>query len=110
MREALGMAKRMCDGCRFFEKLGTQGEYGNCRLRPPVDTDLPAVSPDDWCGEWRDKHVTPEQEQRQELVRRFAVAMVGTEWCYNPGARNFTPNQVWGWAEELADAEPPSNP
>jgi len=49
-------------------------------------------------------------EQRQELVRRFAVALVGTEWCYNPGARNFTPNQVWGWAEELADAEPSSNP
>ena len=49
-------------------------------------------------------------EQRQELVRRFAVALVGTDWCYNPGARNFTPNQVWGWAEELADAEPSSNP
>jgi hypothetical protein len=47
-----------------------------------------------------------ENKQRQELVRRFAVALVGTEWCYNPGARNFTPNQVWGWAEELADAEP----
>jgi len=49
-------------------------------------------------------------EQRQELIRRFAVSLVGTEWCYNPGARNFTPNQVWGWAEELADAEPSSNP
>jgi hypothetical protein len=45
-------------------------------------------------------------EQRQELIRRFAVAMVGTEWCYNPGARNFTPNKVWEWAAKLADAEP----
>ena len=41
-------------------------------------------------------------EQRQELVRRFALAMVGTD--------NYGPNQVWEWAEKLADAEPSSNP
>jgi hypothetical protein len=51
-----------------------------------------------------------QNEQRQELVRQFAVALAGTEWCYNPEARDFTPDQVWGWAVELADAEPPSNP
>jgi hypothetical protein len=49
-------------------------------------------------------------EQRQELVRRFAVALVGTEWCYNPEARDFTPDMVWQWAEKLADAEPSSDP
>jgi len=37
-------------------------------------------------------------EQRQELVRRFAVAMVGTD--------NYGVNKVWEWAEKLADAEP----
>jgi len=45
-------------------------------------------------------------EQRQELARRFAVALVGTEWCYNPEARDFTPDMVWEWAKKLADAEP----
>ena len=49
-------------------------------------------------------------EQRQELVRRFAVALAGTEWCYNPGGRDFTSDIVWRWAAKLADAEPPSNP
>jgi hypothetical protein len=49
-------------------------------------------------------------EQRQELVRRFAVALVGTEWCYNPEARDFTSDMVWEWAKKLADADPFSNP
>jgi hypothetical protein len=51
-----------------------------------------------------------QNEQRAELVRRFAVALVGTEWCYNPGARDFTSDMVWEWAAKLADAEPSSNP
>ena len=41
-------------------------------------------------------------EQRQELVRRFAVALAGTD--------NYGPDKVWEWAEKLADEEPPSNP
>jgi hypothetical protein len=45
-------------------------------------------------------------EQRQELVRQFALALVSTEWCYNPEARDFTPDKVWEWAAKLADAEP----
>ena len=47
-----------------------------------------------------------QNEQRQELVRRFAVSLVGTEWCYNPEARDFAADKVWEWAEKLADAEP----
>jgi hypothetical protein len=54
------------------------------------------------CGEWRDKSITPEQEQRAELVTRFALALVGTD--------NYGPDKVWEWAKKLADAEPPSNP
>ena len=95
------MAERLCEGCRFFKE-----PMGMCWRYPKMaNTDRSA-----FCGEWRDKHITPEQEQRAELVRRFAVALVGTEWCYNPEARNFTANKVWEWAEKLADAEPPSNP
>jgi hypothetical protein len=40
-------------------------------------------------------------EQRQELVRRFAVALVGTD--------AYGPEKVWEWAKKLADAEPSSN-
>lgn len=99
------MAKRMCDGCRFYEKI--IGNYGNCRRRSPSRTDLLQVSPNNWCGEWRDKTITPEQEQRAELVRRFVLALVATEWFYD---RDFTPPELWQWAERLVDAEPSSNP
>jgi len=39
-----------------------------------------------------------QNEQRQELVRRFAVALVGTD--------NYGPDKVWEWAAKLVDAEP----
>ena len=51
-----------------------------------------------------------QNKQRQELVRLFAAALVGTEWCYNPEARDFTADKVWEWAAKLADTEPSSNP
>jgi hypothetical protein len=28
------------------------------------------------CGEWSDKNISPEQAERRELVRQFAVAIV----------------------------------
>jgi hypothetical protein len=37
-------------------------------------------------------------KQRQELVRRFAVALAGTD--------NYGPDKVWEWAAKLVDAEP----
>jgi len=46
---------------------------------------------------------------RDERVERFALALVGTDWRYNPEARDFTSDMVWQWAEKLADAEPSSN-
>ena len=43
---------------------------------------------------------------RRKRAAQFAMAMVSTEWCYNPEARDFTPDKVWEWAERLAwDAE-----
>ena len=41
-------------------------------------------------------------EQRQELVRRFAVALAATD--------NYGPDKVWEWAAKLVDAEPSGNP
>ncbi len=68
-------------------------EYGS-RSQPPFLDDLKTVIE------------AAKGKQRQELVRRFAVALVGTEWCYNPEARDFTPDKVWEWAAKLADVEP----
>ena len=42
-------------------------------------------------------------EQRQELVRRFALALIGSD-NYVPD--NYGPDKVWKWAVKLADAEP----
>jgi hypothetical protein len=54
-----------------------------------------------WCGEWRDKNITPEQEERRELARRIFVSMAGTEWMINYDA-----GKVWQIASNMANAEP----
>jgi hypothetical protein len=93
------MNKRVCEGCRFYESPNNDG-YGFCRRNPPVGdgSELPEVGLKDWCGEWRDKTVSPEQEERRELVRRFALVLV-----VNP---RYSPDDAWEWAVKLADAEP----
>ena len=47
---------------------------------------------------------------RSERVARFAVALVGSSWAYDPEARDWTDGKVWGMAAGLADTEPPANP
>ena len=39
------------------------------------------------CGEWADKTITPEQAERSELVRQFAVAIVQGMYA-NPEERD----------------------
>jgi len=51
------------------------------------------------CGEWADKTITPEQADRQELTRRFAVAIAAKIGCYTPAA-------IWEMAKNMAAAEP----
>jgi len=51
-----------------------------------------------WVADLKTLIETAQNEQRQELVRRFAVALVGTD--------NYGPDKVWEWAKKLADAEP----
>jgi hypothetical protein len=57
------------------------------------------MSADNFCGEWRDRSITPEQEQRAELVTRFALAIAQCE--SDTGSE-----LVWKWAEQIADAKP----
>ena len=85
------MTKRVCENCRWFRKDDLCWRY-------PKEN---ATLPDATCGEWSDKNITPEQEDRQELTRRFAVAIMSTAW-----AANCPELQVWAVAASLATAEP----
>jgi hypothetical protein len=57
------------------------------------------MAEDNYCGEWRDKSITPEQEHRAELVTRFALAIVES------GA-DIMMHDVWQMAAEYVDAKP----
>jgi hypothetical protein len=74
-----------------------------CRRNPPIDLDgsVPQTAATDWCGEWADKTITPEQEDLRQLTRQFAVAIMSTEW-----GKNLSHIGLWGAAEKLAVAEP----
>ena len=96
------MTKRTCEGCRFYVPFDGHG-YGECRRHAPLRDGLetPRVGSIHWCGEWRDKAVTPEMEERRELVRRFAVAII-TRGNYR------SHDEAWKYATDMADAEPNS--
>ena len=97
------MSKRRCEGCRWFLRYTSQ-DIGQCRRYPPTQntkTGWLEVSHFDWCGEWQDKNITPEQHERRELVRQFAVAIVAglkePKLCY--------PADIWDDARRYAEAE-----
>jgi hypothetical protein len=64
---------------------------------------------DDWlkthatdrCGEWADASITPEQEEMQELIRRFAVAIVSTEY-----GSDLRYERIWAVAKHMVETEP----
>ena len=96
------MNKRVCGNCRWWDA-GPTGS-GSCHVKSPVagsDDVFPVTHRVDRCGEWADKTITPEQEEMQELTRRFAVAIMSTEW-----GKNLSHIGLWGAAEKLAVAEP----
>ena len=96
------MTERTCENCRWWSA-GPTG-YGYCHRRPPIvsnnDESFPSTHKSCWCGEWADKTITPEQEERQELTRRFAVAIMSAEY-----GGNLEPHRVWSAAESFAAAE-----
>jgi hypothetical protein len=85
------MTKRVCQNCRWFV-----GE--DLCFRYPKEN---ATGPNSFCGEWSDASITPEQEEMRELTRRFAVAIMSTEY-----AGNLEPDRVWSAAESFAEANP----
>jgi hypothetical protein len=50
------------------------------------------------CGEWTGYNITPEEQERRELVRQFAVAMVAA------GSQEMV-HQIWQRAADLAEYE-----
>ena len=96
------MTKRVCGNCRWWDA-GPTGS-GSCHRQPPVagsDDVFPVTHKIDRCGEWADASITPEQEERRELTRRFAVAIMSTEY-----GGDLRPDRVWSAAQSLAAAEP----
>ena len=85
------MNKRVCGNCRWFA-----GD--DLCFRYPKENTTVAGS---FCGEWSDKSITPEQEEVQELTRRFAVAIMSTEY-----GGDLEPDRVWSAAKSFAAAEP----
>ena len=97
------MTKRTCENCRWWSA-GPTG-YGYCHKRPPIVSDgdeaFPSTHKSCWCGEWSDKTITPEQEERRELTRRFAVAIMSAEF-----SADLQYDLIWMSAKNMADEEP----
>ena len=55
------------------------------------------------CGEWQDKNISPEQAERRELVRQFALAIVAGDFGYEGGG--IGNEKIWECARQIADAE-----
>ena len=94
------MSERTCGNCRWWQyhRNWSDKQVGQCRQNA---AGLPEVYNTDFCGQWADKTITPEQEAKRELVRRFAVAIVRAEW-----AADYAEHEVWRLAGQMADAEP----
>jgi len=95
--EGEAMTERRCGNCRWW-KDGKTG-MGNCCRRAPFETTWKTS----FCGEWSDASITPEQEERQELTRRFAVAIMSAEYAAEPCLQW---DRIWAAAQNMAAAEP----
>lgn len=94
------MTERTCGNCRWWvqDRIWAGKPVGQCRQNA---TGLPEVYNTDFCGQWADKSITPKQEERREMVRRFAVAIVSAGL-----GEKFADEDVWYMASRLAGAEP----
>ena len=80
----MGLPKRKCDGCRFWDELKNPAmkNKGYCRKGlPQVDPSAqwPTTNSDDWCGQWEDNSSLPVQERKKGdlLSAEEAGAWVG---------------------------------
>ena len=91
------MTEQVCEGCRWWQN--DQHAIGACMRYPPGVSELvPKTHATDWCGEWADTSLTPEQAKQHELTEKFATALAAASWT--------DPHRVWELAKKLADAKP----
>ena len=95
------MSERTCGNCRWWNRHSGLST-GDCQKRPPnsITSKWPSTDEVDFCGEWADKNITPEQAERRELIKQFALAIVTSDTNGNMPIR-----RVWQVAAELADYE-----
>ena len=96
------MKRQRCESCRWLLQYPSQS-IGQCRRYPPTqNTEAGWLEVDafDWCGEWADKNITPEQHERWELIKQFALAIVASD----PEGDTMV-HRVWQRAAEFADYE-----
>jgi len=101
------MSQRTCGSCRWWNKHSGLAT-GDCQKRSPnsITSKWPSTDEVDFCGEWADDSITHEQEERRELVRRFAVAIADGLARDAKMTAQETVEHIWRVAETLADAEP----
>ena len=92
------MTERWCMHCRWWNHL--EKGHGTCKRHPPIDLNgrRPYTDDQNFCGEWADASITPEQADRQELTRRFAVALISAGMPID--------DTTWNEAAKFAAAEP----
>ena len=97
------MTERTCENCRWWK--GRVTGYGYCHKRPPIvsggDESFPSTHKSNFCGEWADASITPEQEEMRELTRQFAVAIMSTVYGVD-----LQFDLIWTAAKNMAAAEP----
>ncbi len=97
------MIQRVCGNCRWWrcDANWSNQSIGLCvRRTPKGEGEWPAAKITDFCGEWADKAITPEQAERREMVRQFAVALMTRH------GDNLPLHNAWELAWQMADAEP----
>jgi hypothetical protein len=101
--EGVTMTERLCRNCKWFDQLPEKG-YGTCKRHPPdIDGEHPYTDDENFCGEWSDVSITPEQEERQKLTRQFALAIMSAEYAAEPCLQW---DRIWAAAKNMAAAEP----
>lgn len=96
------MIRRQCQNCRYFTG-GLGDATGECRIRSVPQDTFPKRSAAQDCGEWQDVIFTPEQHERRELIREFAVAIVEGWYASANNIGADLPADAWMRAKQLAD-------
>jgi hypothetical protein len=72
-------------------------------MPPSPSSGFPPVESYSSCGEWKDESITPEQEDKKNLVRLLATSIANG--CFSKG-RFVEVQELWELAEKFVNNEP----